>query len=130
MIKNFSILVGRMLTTYVPGFETYKSCSIPHIKHKYSVEMSKKSDVVSSFHTRTYAPFIITHGTIVQISSIINFIVSELMQVPLGIILKNENKIDEMVAIMSELHQYIPTIQSMLPPALLMLEGKLAQKNY
>ena len=73
---------------------------------------------------RTCAPFIITHGTIVQISSIINFIVSELMQVPLGIILKNENKIDEMVACIS-----IFQLQSMLPPALLVLEGKLTQKN-
>ena len=27
-------------------------------------------------------------------------------QVPLGIIMKNENKVDEMVSIMSTLHQY------------------------
>ena len=31
-----------------------------------------------------------------------------LFQVPLGIIMKNENKIDEMVDILTDLHQYIP----------------------
>lgn len=30
------------------------------------------------------------------------------IQVPLGIIPKNENKLDEMVEIMSQLHQYVP----------------------
>ena len=32
------------------------------------------------------------------------------MQVPLGVILKNENKGDEMVDIMAYLHQYVPSI--------------------
>ena len=32
-------------------------------------------------------------------------------QVPLGIIMKNENKVDEMVSIMSSLHQYLPMRQ-------------------
>ena len=32
------------------------------------------------------------------------------MQVPLGIILKNETKHDEMVEIMDHLHQYVPTV--------------------
>lgn len=30
------------------------------------------------------------------------------LQVPLGIIMKNENKVDEMVDILSALHQYVP----------------------
>ena len=30
------------------------------------------------------------------------------MQVPLGILLKNENKLDEMVEIMAHLQQYVP----------------------
>lgn len=33
-------------------------------------------------------------------------------KVPLGIVLKNENKRDEMVEIMSHLHQYVPAISS------------------
>ena len=32
-------------------------------------------------------------------------------QVPLGIIMKNENKVDEMVSIMSTLQQYVPIRQ-------------------
>ena len=32
------------------------------------------------------------------------------MQVPLGIILKNETKNDEMVDIMDKLHQYVPVV--------------------
>ena len=31
-------------------------------------------------------------------------------QVPLGIFLKNENKLDEMVTILDDLHQYVPTV--------------------
>lgn len=34
------------------------------------------------------------------------------MQVPLGIILKNENKSGEMVDIMTHLHQYVPTVST------------------
>ena len=52
MIQNFSILVGRLLTKYVPGFAAFKSLSIPHIQHKHSVEMSKKSEVVSSAYLK------------------------------------------------------------------------------
>ena len=33
------------------------------------------------------------------------------MQVPLGVILKNENKGDDMVEIMSYLHQYVPVVK-------------------
>ncbi len=31
------------------------------------------------------------------------------MQVPLGVILKNENNLDEMISIVEELHKYVPT---------------------
>lgn len=33
------------------------------------------------------------------------------MQVPLGVLLKNENKGDDMVDIMSHLHQYVPAVE-------------------
>lgn len=32
-------------------------------------------------------------------------------QVPLGVLLKNENKTDDMVDIMSHLHQYVPAVE-------------------
>ena len=34
------------------------------------------------------------------------------LQVPLGVLLKNENKLDDMVEIMDELHKYIPSIKT------------------
>ena len=46
ILLHFEVLVGRMLTTYIPGFEKYKLLS-SQIKHKYSTEMKRKSDVVS-----------------------------------------------------------------------------------
>ena len=33
------------------------------------------------------------------------------MQVPLGVLPKNENKIEDMVCIMDHLHQYVPTLK-------------------
>ena len=46
ILLHFATLVGRMLTTHVPGFEKYISCT-SQIKHKYCTEMERKSDVVS-----------------------------------------------------------------------------------
>lgn len=49
LLQNFSVLVGRMLTKYVPGFAAFQNLSIEHIEHKYTDEMSKKSLVVSQY---------------------------------------------------------------------------------
>ena len=46
ILLHFAVVVGRMLTTYMPGFDKYISLS-SQIKHKYSNEMKRKSDVVS-----------------------------------------------------------------------------------
>ena len=46
ILLHFAVLVGRMLTTYLPGFEKYELLS-PQIKHKYSTEMKRRSEVVS-----------------------------------------------------------------------------------
>ncbi len=34
------------------------------------------------------------------------------MQVPLGVILKNENRYEDMISIMEHMHQYVPSITS------------------
>ena len=58
-----------------------------HINHQYSPEMSKKSVVVSSYIImKCYLKLCVV-----------------------GVILKNENKANEMIDILSELHQYIPS---------------------
>lgn len=47
MIKHFSILIARVLSKYIPYFEKLK-CLERHIRHEFSNQMSKKSEVVSS----------------------------------------------------------------------------------
>ena len=42
-------------------------------------------------------------------STMVIIIIMPMMQVPLGVIFKNDNKLDEMVDIMDHLNQYVPT---------------------
>lgn len=85
----------RILATHLEstGFDCTKLVTW-HISHEYQKQMSKKSEVVCiiiyiSYSLRT-----------------LNFII---IKVPLGVILKNENKTNEMVEIMTRVHQYVPT---------------------
>ena len=46
--KDFTILVSRIVHTHLPFFgDDFKNLVEKHIPHKYSAEMSKKSEVVS-----------------------------------------------------------------------------------
>ena len=46
--KNFTILMARTLCDYMPFFQKFgKGALERHISHKFSVEMSKKSEIVS-----------------------------------------------------------------------------------
>ena len=65
-----------------------------HMKHQYYAEMSSASIVVSMKEAR-----------IAYMYDIITFV-----QVPLGVLLKNENKGDDIVDIVTLLHQYVPVI--------------------
>jgi hypothetical protein len=47
IINNFAVITGRILIKYVPSFAKFSSLSTKHIEHKYSREMSLKSQVVS-----------------------------------------------------------------------------------
>ena len=46
MKENLVVLVGRILTEYFPALVPFYKVVPKHILHQYSVEMSKKSDVV------------------------------------------------------------------------------------
>ena len=70
---------------YFPGFEVFSEAVVEHIRHRYSTEMSHKSQVVNNF----FALYVIHN-------------------VPLGVQLKSENKLDETVSIMESLQQYVP----------------------
>lgn len=47
ILKNFSILAARTLKKYISFFSKFGQGLERHIKHEFSVEMGKKSDVVS-----------------------------------------------------------------------------------
>ena len=47
LIKNASVIVGRLLVHYIPAFSKFIDVIESHINHKYSHEMAQKSIVVS-----------------------------------------------------------------------------------
>ena len=47
LVANFQILMTRMLVHYLPGLQTLSAGTNHHILHKYSRNMSLKSNVVS-----------------------------------------------------------------------------------
>ena len=47
--NNFAVLVGRVIMKHVPFFKKFGSGLERHIQHEFSVEMAKKSEVVSYF---------------------------------------------------------------------------------
>ncbi|KAL5467031.1 hypothetical protein EMCRGX_G031198 [Ephydatia muelleri] len=77
MKENFCTLISRVLVKHMKHLQPYTSTVSQHILHKYSKEMSEKSQLI-----------------------------------PLGVILKNENQVDEMGQIMEILHKYVPCQQS------------------
>ena len=48
-LQNWAILAGRIITKSLPSLKCVNDVVICHIPHKYSDEMSKKSDTVSMF---------------------------------------------------------------------------------
>lgn len=48
MEENFCVLIARILTKHMPEFEEFASFVPSHIHHKYSSEMSTKSEIVSA----------------------------------------------------------------------------------
>ena len=73
--------------------ETFADVIDWHIAHTYSAEMS---EVVSTFNYDNYVTFVMH---LLQ------------LQIPLGVLMKNENKYSEMIDIMTHFHQYVPLLQ-------------------
>ena len=94
---NIVTLVSRILTEHMSFFKyTFDDVVDWHMKHQYYAEMSSASIVVSTKEAR--------------IAYIYDFITY--VQVPLGVLLKNENKGNDMVNIVTHLHQYVPVIEN------------------
>ena len=47
LCSNFASLIGRLIVKKLPYFSIFKNCITHHIPHRYSLEMGKKSMVVS-----------------------------------------------------------------------------------
>lgn len=92
---NFALLVGWVLRKYMPFFEKFGIGLGRHIYHEHSDAMSAKSEVVCR--------------TNVLEKSIACINMAILLQVPLGIILKSEQKNEDMIEILEELQKYVPT---------------------
>ena len=89
---NFQVIISCILTQHILGVEDTPVVLHDHnILHAYSKEMGKKSEVVSFLHL-----FVQVHA----------------LQVPLGVFLKDENKLDEMVDILDDLHKNVPTVRT------------------
>ena len=70
--STLAILVSRVLTQYISGLAPFSKAIPKHIVHRYSTEMSKKSEVVV-----------------------------------LDVLMKNETKHTDMIAIMNAMHEYL-----------------------
>ena len=88
LLANFKVLIVRILAQHVPGVQDLTANVQDHIDHKYSKQMCEKSEVVS-----------------VKMTSIIVITLNLFIQVPIGVFLKNENKLDDMSEILDE---YVP----------------------
>ena len=83
----------------VQHFDEYKHDAktvSPHIPSKYSTQMSTKSKVVC------YVCVVCMHYTLSPMH----------MQVPLGVLLHNENKLDEMNHALRHYMQFVPTVEA------------------
>ena len=96
LLNNIAILISLVLPTHMPFFQF--PFVIWHIHHRFYKEMmSSKCNVVSS-HSIHQLCGRIAHTRRLHFWG----------QVPLGSLLKNENKGSEMVDILTYLHQYVP----------------------
>ena len=97
MMSNFGVLVARTLCQYMPYFEKHFSdVVVSHIPHPHETEMEKVSEVVIYMYKLLIQNNIAHHVIII-------------MQVPLGVLKKNEMKYDDMIEVMEHVHQYVPT---------------------
>ncbi|XP_020611971.1 uncharacterized protein LOC110050397 [Orbicella faveolata] len=44
LVRNWAVIVSRVITKYLPPFQSFQDVVVRHIPHKYSKEMSQQSD--------------------------------------------------------------------------------------
>ena len=57
--SDCAILVGRVITRYLPAFQPMKDVVVSHITHPHTIEMSRKSEFVSfkALHHNIFSKF-------------------------------------------------------------------------
>ena len=89
MMHNFTLLVARQLCEHLKYFrENFADVALNHITHQYYKEMCKKSHIVSS-----------NMGCVAM---------WHLLQISLGVQLKDETQHDEMLSILENLQEFVP----------------------
>ena len=96
IMANFVLLAARIMCESIPALQEIPDLAMNHMLHVHSAEMNSRSEIVRE-------PF--KHGLLIDYCSITDHLWF-FFQVPLGIIMKNENKTGDMVDILSHLHQY------------------------
>ena len=46
LARNWAVIVSRVVTKYLPAFQSFRDVVVIHIPHEYSKEMSQKSNSV------------------------------------------------------------------------------------
>ena len=117
--KELSVLVARVLVQHVPCLRTLQNIVPSHIIHKHSADTAKASITVSVWKSTSAGwnePFVhcyVCYDSL-SISSMIRSRYCAVLQVPLGVLLKNENRTEDMIEILGHAQQYVPTIEGRL----------------
>lgn len=85
----------------MPCWHSSASDVVWHIPHEYGEEQAKKSSVVSFCIESTYA-----------VSHCFKLLYPFAIKVPLGVLMYNENRLDEMCKILEHLHQSVPSVST------------------
>jgi len=87
------IFLTRIVSEHLQQYKPYENEIQKHIPSKYSNEMATKSNVVGSISFFEYCYKII-------------------LQVPLGVLLYDENKLDEMSHVLEHYMQFVPKVEA------------------
>lgn len=105
---NFTVLISRVIVDNLTFFrDDFKRLVLRHIPHQYSAEHSKKSEVVSACvywsmnNSARPAPLVLV------VCAALHFALS--LQVPIGVLIKNETKHTDMIGILEEYKKYVPS---------------------
>ena len=112
--SNYVILVSRIIVENLPAFSAFMQHVPQHVPHKYSDVMSKQSQMVSEDRQHLYGQLSNSYTCGVpwyKRCTECVYLLCTLVQVPVGVITKNEVIREELVQIILELQEKYAPIQ-------------------